>query len=99
MDDIRFTDSAMKSLDKPIKRFRGVALAGFHLDWIDLRFELAAVGNQEVNLNIISVLLVIIASVEEQRITVANQLLCDSVLENHTLVNGQIIVKDCLMSL
>lgn len=99
MDDIRAADPSVKSLDKLIERFCGIALTRFHLDRIDLRLELAAVGDQKVDLDIVAVLFVIVSRVEEQRIAVADQLLRDRILKDHALIDCHVIMQDRLVQL
>ena len=99
MNDIRSADAVVECFHKLIERFGGIAFAGFDLDWVDLWLELTAVGNQKIDLNIVTVLLIVVARVEEQGIAVADQLLCNRVLEDHTLVDRQIVVKNRLIQL
>lgn len=99
MNDISAADPAAESFDELIERFCRVALAGFHLDRIDLRLELAAVRDQEIDLDIIAVFFVIIPRVEKQRIAVADQLLRDRILKDHALVDCHVIMQDRLIQL
>ena len=66
MHNIAAADSIFEFFPKPVQRLCGIAHTGFHFNGIDFIFRFAVVGDNEVNLNVVSFFLFIVLRIEKQ---------------------------------
>ncbi len=99
MYHIAFTYPCLVLLLEAFERLCRILLPRLDLYREHLVFQLAVVGDQEVDLNIVAVLLSVVLRIEIQLVTVCCQHLSDSVLIEHSLVHVQLVTEYLLVDL
>ena len=96
VDDIRPIDALAELGYKIVQRGGRVTCGRLHLNRVNLVLDFAHVGNQEVNLDVVAVLLLAVVRVKEQLVTIGHQHLRNDVLIQHALVEREFVVEDLL---
>ena len=98
MDDIAAADSAFIFLLEFRQRSDRIIHAGFHLNWKDLISGFTIVGNDEVDLNVVSLLFFVIMGVEKKAVSIGNQHLGNGVFIEHAFVQSQLARQDLFVN-
>ena len=99
MYHITLTDSRLVLLLEAFEGLDRILLPRLDFDWEHLVFQLAVVGDQEVYLDVVAVLISVVLRVEIQLVTVRCQHLSDCVLIEHTFIHVQLVTEYLLVDL
>ena len=84
----------LESIDEPRQGHVRVILRGLHLDGENLGFCLASIGQEEVDLDVVALLLLTVMGVEIKLMATCNEHLGDGVFVKHAFVDGQLSGED-----
>ena len=99
MDHIALAYTSLVLLFEAFERLDRILLPRLDFDREHLVFQLAVVGYQEINLDIVAVLLGAVLRVEIQLVTICGEHLSDSILIKHSLVHIQLVTEYLLVYL
>ena len=94
MHNIAAADSIFEFFPKPVQRLCGIAHTGFHFNGIDFIFRFAVVGDNEVNLNVVSFFFFIVLRIEKQPMPIGSKHLRNGILKQHAFVDSKLPSKN-----